>query len=331
MKKIPKWANGNRLGKRLFKWLKKRNTRALKTKHHIFVKVAYGDFLFVHMRAKIENQAVSLYQSLEFVGIFNRHTNEFTDVSYDLRELLNIPQKMEFRFQRKCMSEIEKAVQQYALEQLETDTDWRDRYVLPVKRAKITWQYREQIHEMAAKHVLGIENLENTNGIIPAETFSFYDGNILFDNNMYLTYLQNEKKVVEKLGKYWVSELKEKAMIRQILLEEAKRNVWYLEKNQSERMNKIRRLREVLKDVHTPVIVITQEKHGGHECFHMDAKTLLSPVGKYPIDHVTGKEKNTLKKLYGSKKIWDIEEIYQVGARDVWYYKKELNEKLMAA
>ena len=47
------------------------------------------EFTFVYMGTNLENRASHLYQGMEFVGIFNQKTFEFTDVSYALRALLN--------------------------------------------------------------------------------------------------------------------------------------------------------------------------------------------------------------------------------------------------
>ena len=97
-----------------FKWLRKKNNPALLTWENVFTKTFNREFTFVYMGTNLENRASHLYQGMEFVGIFNQKTFEFTDVSYALRALLNIPEGKNFRFQRGCMRCLEQKVQEYA-------------------------------------------------------------------------------------------------------------------------------------------------------------------------------------------------------------------------
>mgnify|MGYP000647616289 FL=1 len=114
MRNVPEWTKGNAFAKRFFKWLRKKNNPALLTWENVFTKTFNREFTFVYMGTNLENRASHLYQGMEFVGIFNQKTFEFTDVSYALRALLNIPEGKNFRFQRGCMRCLEQKVQEYA-------------------------------------------------------------------------------------------------------------------------------------------------------------------------------------------------------------------------
>lgn len=111
MRNVPKWAKGNAFAKRFFKWLRKKNNPALLTGDAVFTKVSSRGFTFVYMGPDMENRASHLYQGMDFVGLFNQKTFEFTDVAYSLRTLLNIPEGKKFRFQRGCMHCLEHKVQ----------------------------------------------------------------------------------------------------------------------------------------------------------------------------------------------------------------------------
>lgn len=92
MRNVPEWTKGNAFAKRFFKWLRRKNKPALLTWENVFTKTFNREFTFVYMGTNLENRASHLYQGMEFVGIFNQKTFEFTDVSYALRALLNIPE-----------------------------------------------------------------------------------------------------------------------------------------------------------------------------------------------------------------------------------------------
>ena len=92
MRNVPNWAKGNAFAKRFFKWLRKKNNPALLTGDAVFTKVSSRGFTFVYMGPDMENRASHLYQGMDFVGLFNQKTFEFTDVAYSLRTLLNIPE-----------------------------------------------------------------------------------------------------------------------------------------------------------------------------------------------------------------------------------------------
>lgn len=119
MRNVPEWTKGNAFAKRFFKWLRRKNKPALLTWENVFTKTFNREFTFVYMGTNLENRASHLYQGMEFVGIFNQKTFEFTDVSYALRALLNIPEGKNFRFQRGCMRCLEQKVQEYAQKKLE--------------------------------------------------------------------------------------------------------------------------------------------------------------------------------------------------------------------
>ena len=104
-----------------FKWLRKKNNPALLTGDAVFTKVSSRGFTFVYMGPDMENRASHLYQGMDFVGLFNQKTFEFTDVAYSLRTLLNIPEGKKFRFQRGCMHCLEHKVQEYAQKKLEKE------------------------------------------------------------------------------------------------------------------------------------------------------------------------------------------------------------------
>ena len=84
-------------------------------------------------------------------------------------------------------------------------------------------------------------------------------------------------------------------------------------KKQPERIEKIRTLRNALEKVHHTVIVVVRGKQGVFEYFHIDAEVLKNTNGKYPLSQISGQERKRLKEKYGADKIWDVEEIYQVG------------------
>ena len=87
----------------------------------------------------MRNSSSRLYQGMDFVGIFNQRTFEFTDVSYSLRALLNIPEGRRFGFQR-GMHSLERNVQEYA--QKKVDKERKEISVTPVERAALAWKYK---------------------------------------------------------------------------------------------------------------------------------------------------------------------------------------------
>ena len=124
-----------------------KRTIQLLTWENVFTKTFNREFTFVYMGTNLENRASHLYQGMEFVGIFNQKTFEFTDVSYALRALLNIPEGKNFRFQRGCMRCLEQKVQEYAQKKLEKGK--KDIVITAVERAAVAWKYRELIEKTA--------------------------------------------------------------------------------------------------------------------------------------------------------------------------------------
>lgn len=153
MRNVPKWAKGNGFAKRFFKWLRRKNQGALLTEDAVFTKVSNQEFTFVYRGVNMRNSSSRLYQGMDFVGIFNQKTFEFTDVSYSLRALLNIPEGRTFRFQRGCMHSLERKVQEYAQKKL--DKERKEISVTPVERAALAWKYREVIEKAAGDVIFG--------------------------------------------------------------------------------------------------------------------------------------------------------------------------------
>lgn len=326
MRNVPKWAKGNGFAKRFFKWLRRKNQGALLTEDAVFTKVSNQEFTFVYRGVNMRNSSSRLYQGMDFVGIFNQKTFEFTDVSYSLRALLNIPEGRTFRFQRGYMHSLERKVQEYAQKKL--DKERKEISVTPVERAALAWKYREVIEKAAGDVIFGKTSVMGQP--IPQPDFAFDGETYVFDNRLYFRYLRNGKSVIRKFGRTWAKELQHREIMRQIFEEEVNTRAKILLKKQSERIEKIRTLRNALENVHHTVLVVVRGKHGVFEYFHIDAEVLKNTSGKYPIAEVSGQEKKHLKEKYGAHKVWDVEEIYQVGARNIWYYNVMAEQKQAA-
>ena len=326
MRNVPKWAKGNAFAKRFFKWLRKKNNPALLTGDAVFTKVSSRGFTFAYMGPDMENRASHLYQGMDFVGLFNQKTFEFTDVAYSLRTLLNIPEGKKFRFQRGCMHCLEHKVQEYAQKKLEKEN--KEISITAVERAAVAWKYRELI-EQAAGDVI-FEKTSVADQLIPQPEFAFNGETYVFDNRLYFRYLKKRKTVIRKLGKAWAKELQHRETMRRIFETEVNSKVQLLLKKQPERIEKIRTLRNALEKVHHTVIVVVRGKQGVFEYFHIDAEVLKNTNGKYPLSQISGQERKRLKEKYGVDKIWDVEEIYQVGARNIWYYNVMAEQKQAA-
>lgn len=326
MRNVPEWTKGNAFAKRFFKWLRKKNKPALLTWENVFTKTFNREFTFVYMGTNLENRASHLYQGMEFVGIFNQKTFEFTDVSYALRALLNIPEGKNFRFQRGCMRCLEQKVQEYA--QKKQEKGKKDIVITAVERAAVAWKYRELIEKTAGDVIF--EKNSVTDRLLPQQDFAFDGETYVFDNWLYFCYLRNRKAVIRRFGRYWAKELQNREVMRQIFETEVNNKAKFLMKKQPERIEKIRALRKSLEQVHHTVIVVVRGRQGVFEYFHIDAEVLKNTTGKYPLSQVSGQEKKRLKEKYGANKVWDVEEIYQVGARDIWYYNVMAEQKQAA-
>lgn len=326
MRKRPEWATENAFAKRFFKWLSGKNCPVLLEKDTVFTKIPNKEFHIVYMGQNLKSRASNLYQGMEFAGIFNQKTFEFTDVSYTLRTLLNIPKEKKFRFQHGCKRNLEKSIHKYALRRLEKGKV--DFTLSAAEKAVISWKYRDLIEKAAADVIF--EETPVAAYLIPQREFAFDSENYVFDNQLYFCYLRNGKSVIRRYGKWWAKELKYREIMERFFEEEINRKVKFLLQKQSERIEKIRTLKKALVQVHHTVLVVASVRQGVFEYFHMDSEVLKNTTGKYPISQLLGQEKKYLKKKYGSNKIWDIEEIYQVGARDVWYYNALAEQKKTA-
>jgi len=326
MRNVPKWAKGNGFAKRFFKWLRRKNQGPLLTEDAVFTKVSGQEFTFVYRGVNMRNSSSHLYQGMDFVGLFNQKTFEFTDVSYSLRALLNIPEGKTFRFQRGCMHSLEQKIQKYAQKKLEKEE--KEISVTPMERAAVAWKYRDLIEKIAGDVIF--EETSATDHLVPQLDFTFDGETYVFDNRLYFRYLRNSKSVIRKFGRAWTKELQHREIMRQIFETEVNNRAKFLMKKQPERIEKIRTLRNALEKVHHTVLVVVRGKQGVFEYFHIDAEVLKNTNGKYPIAEVSGQEKKRLKEKYGAHKVWDVEEIYQVGARNIWYYNVMAEQKQAA-
>lgn len=234
MRNVPNWAKGNAFAKRFFKWLRKKNNPALLTGDAVFTKVSSRGFTFVYMGPDMENRASHLYQGMDFVGLFNQKTFEFTDVAYSLRTLLNIPEGKKFRFQRGCMHCLEYKVQEYAQKKLEKEN--KEISITAVERAAVAWKYRELIEQAAADVIF--EEVSVTDQMIPQLEFAFNGETYVFDNRLYFRYLKKRKTVIRKLGRAWARELQHRETMRRIFETEVNSKVQFLLKKQPERIEK---------------------------------------------------------------------------------------------
>ncbi len=71
----------------------------------------------------------------------------------------------------------------------------------------------------------------------------------------------------------------------------------------------------------------SKDRESVETCFEVLTK---NTNGKYPLSQISGQERKRLKEKYGVDKIWDVEEIYQVGARNIWYYNVMAEQKQAA-
>lgn len=183
--------------------------------------------------------------------------------------------------------------------------------ITAVERAAVAWKYRELIEKTAGDVIF--EKNSATDRLLPQQDFAFDGETYVFDNWLYFCYLRNRKAVIRRFGRYWAKELQNREVMRQIFETEVNNKAKFLMKKQPERIEKIRALRKSLEQVHHTVIVVVRGRQGVFEYFHIDAEVLKNTTGKYPLSQVSGQEKKRLKEKYGANKVWDVEEIYQVG------------------
>lgn len=147
-KRKPGWAKRTEQGRRMFGWLKnRRSDQTLTDQGWEFIKVTHFPFVFVYGQTSEKERYVC--RDLQFLAIFNRDTWELTDVSYQLRSFLRIPENHKFRFQQTCKRQAEQAIQKYAIKLLDEEKGWKEKGIPPWKKASILYRYRDWIQKEA--------------------------------------------------------------------------------------------------------------------------------------------------------------------------------------
>lgn len=319
-KRKPGWAKRTAQGRQMFGWLRnRRKDQTLTDQGWEFIKVSHFSFVFVYGQTSEKERYVC--RDLQFLAIFNRDTWELTDVSYQLRSFLRIPENQKFRFQQTCKRQAEQAIQKYALKLLNEEEGWKEKGLPLWKKASILCGYRDWIQKEAQIQAVGEKGSE----VLLEETEQFtFDGEMdSFDYRTYLSYLKNPDLFIFRYGRKVCKRTKEQYRIRQILKEavEQERKQYLLKRR--DRIALITRLRESLKGIDHEVTVIAEDEDGTYDAFHMEPEILRNCLGIYPISAISGKERRTLLKKYGSNKEWDITQIQRLGVRDRWIYKAE--------
>lgn len=319
-KRKPGWAKRTAQGRRMFRWLKNRRTdQRLTQQGWEFIKVYHFPFVFVYGQTAEKERYVC--RDLQFLAIFNRDTWELTDVSYQLRSFLRIPENQKFRFQQTCKRQAEQAIQKYALKLLDEEEGWKEKGVPPWKRASILCRYKDWIKKEAEIQAVGEKGSEVFQEEIGQ--FTFDRDRDYFDYRTYLSYLKNPEIFIFRYGRKFCKRIKEQYRIHQILKEAVEQErIRYLEKRR-DRIALITRLRESLKGIDHEVTVIAEDENGTYDAFHMEPEILRNCLGIYPISAISGQERRLLLKKYKSDKVWDITQIRRLGIRDRWIYKAE--------
>ena len=147
-KRKPGWAKRTAQGRRMFGWLRnRRKDQTLTDQGWEFIKVSHFPFVFVYGQTSEKERYVC--RDLQFLAIFNRDTWELTDVSYQLRSFLRIPENQKFRFQQTCKRQAERAIQKYAIKLLDEEKGWKEKGIPPWKKASILYRYRDWIQKEA--------------------------------------------------------------------------------------------------------------------------------------------------------------------------------------
>lgn len=319
-KRKPGWAKRTAQGRRMFGWLRnRRKDQTLTDQGWEFIKVSHFPFVFVYGQTSEKERYVC--RDLQFLAIFNRDTWELTDVSYQLRSFLRIPENHKFRFQQTCKRQAEQAIQKYAIKLLDEEKGWKEKGITPWKKASILYRYRDWIQKEAQIQAVGEKGSE----VLLEETEQFtFDGEMdSFDYRTYLSYLKNPDIFIFRYGRKACKRIKEQYRIRQILREavEQERTRYLLQRQ--DRIALIKRLRESLKGIDHEVVVIAGDGNELYDAFHMEPEILRNCLGIYPISAVSSQERRTLLQKYGSNKAWDITQIRRLGVRDRWIYTAE--------
>lgn len=319
-KRKPGWAKRTAQGRRMFGWLRnRRKDQTLTNQGWEFIKVSHFPFVFVYGQTSEKERYVC--RDLQFLAIFNRDTWELTDVSYQLRSFLRIPENQKFRFQQTCKRQAEQAIQKYALKLLDEEEGWKEKGLPLWKKASILCRYRDWIQKEAQIQAVGKKGSE----VLLEETEQFtFDGEMdSFDYRTYLSYLKNPDLFIFRYGRKVCKRTKEQYRIRQLLREavEQERKQYLLKRR--DRIALITRLRESLKGIDHEVTVIAEDEDGTYDAFHMEPEILRNCLGIYPISAISGQERRALLQKYGSNKAWDITQIQRLGVRDRWIYKAE--------
>ena len=319
-KRKPGWAKRTIQGRRMFGWLKnRRRDQTLTDQGWEFIKVSHFPFVFVYGQTSEKERYVC--RDLQFLAIFNRDTWELTDVSYQLRSFLRIPENHKFRFQQTCKRQAEQAIQKYAIKLLYEEKGWKEKGIPPWKKASILYRYRDWIQKEAQIQAVGEKGSEVFQEEI--RPFTFDRDRDSFDYRTYLSYLKNPEIFIFRYGRKFCKRIKKQYQIQQILKEavEQERKQYMLKRR--DRIALITRLRESLKGIDHEVTVIAEDENGTYDAFHMEPEILRNCLGIYPISAISGQERRSLLKKYRSDKVWDITQIRRLGVRDRWIYKAE--------
>ncbi len=318
-KRKPGWAKKTTEGRRMFRWLRRRKAQTLTERGWQFIKVYHCPFIFIYGQTAEKERYVC--RDFQFLAIFNMDTWELTDVSYQLRSFLEIPENQKFRFQQKCKRQAEREIQKYAIKLLGEEEGWKEKAIVPWKRTSVLCRYRDWIKKEAEIQAAGGEASERFKEDI--RQFTFDRDRDYFDYRTYLSYLKNPETFIFRYGRKFCKRIKEQYRINWILKEAVEQEKIRYQEERRERIALITRIREAVKGIDDEVAVITEAGNGTYDVFHMEPEILRNFLGIYPISTISGKEKRDLLKKYGKDKAWDITEIWKVGIRNRWLYEAE--------
>ena len=234
-KRKPGWAKKTTEGRRMFRWLRRRKEQTLTERGCQFIKVYHCPFIFIYGQTAEKERYVC--RDFQFLAIFNMDTWELTDVSYQLRSFLEIPENQKFRFQQKCKRQTEREIQKYAIKLLGEEEGWKEKAIVPWKRTSVLCRYRDWIRKEAEIQAAGGEESERFKEDI--RQFTFDGDRDYFDYRTYLSYLKNPETFIFRYGRKFCKRIKEQYWINRILKEAVEQEKIRYQEERRERMMRL--------------------------------------------------------------------------------------------
>ncbi len=196
---LPAWVGENDSTISFFEWLMEETAEPWSVGAFAVAKVLQGDFYFLYGRRQ-KTRVLNIGGDLAFLGIFHRHDCGLYDLKEPMREILELPETLDFPDKAEALKEAENMASQKAFQM--TEKEWEEilRESGCEKEELLPRISKSEILKCAEEYYRAGKK-ETEICFRPKVPVSDY-----FSDHCYLLYLTRKEWVAQKIARQWLLE-----------------------------------------------------------------------------------------------------------------------------